>query len=286
MGTIPFDSNFVADLREIAAIGNCCQLSGIKPTGMTIGAAVEIACLQEAFPSPLYSIVSDWVSRSSVLKKAVEVFKLGHLPSGKDMWKTRELEFFPIRGSDWAKPAFYHPFESRFKKAAKDAGFGLKATALSGALFEMADNIAQHGGIAATSPAPGLIGYHVSPGNVSFAVADTGRGVLCSLKDNPVWTELNNSKTALMAILEKHASRRIHGGDGEGFKQVFKSLIDLNGIVEMHSGDGRVRLTCAPDGTRTVHPQFTTSFSGLQIMISCSLQPPAKEVVFPFDNLT
>jgi hypothetical protein len=131
-----------------------------------------------------------------------------------------------------------------------------------------------------------LIGYHVSDGNVSIAIADLGRGVLRSLRANPAWAKLNNSKTALMAVIEKHASRRIHGGEGEGFKEVFRSLTNLNGVVELRSGEGRVKLVCAPDGSRQAQPQFTGSFSGLQIAISCSLAAPAKEVIFPVDYLT
>jgi hypothetical protein len=90
----------------------------------------------------------------------------------------------------------------------------------------------------------------------------------------------------LMAVIEKHASRRVHVGEGEGFKEVFRSLTNLNGIVELRSGEGRVRLVCAPDGTRQAKPEFTGSFPSLQVAISCSLTAPAKEVIFPFDYLT
>lgn len=140
----PIDSNFVADLRDIATSKDFGPLRIVTVSGLTIGAAVEIACLFPRFPTDVCRIVRGWFSQSPVLSRAAEVFITGALPSREDMWNVRGLEFFPIRGPDWANTAYYHPFESRFKKAAKDAGFGNMATALSGALFEMADNIAQH----------------------------------------------------------------------------------------------------------------------------------------------
>lgn len=286
MGFTTIDSNFVADLREIATNRELGHITELTPSGLTIGAVVEIACLRSGFHKELRPIIEAWDGVSPILKQASAVYQTGALPGNEAMWQARSLDFFPIRGPDWATPAQYHPFESRFRSAAKQAGFGRMADALSGALREMADNVAQHSGNGQSSPAPGLIGYHVSAGNVSFAIADLGRGVLNSLRANPAWANLNNSKTALMAIIERHASRRIHGGDGEGFKEVFRSLTNLNGVVELRSGEGRVKLVCAPDGSRQAQAQFTGSFSGLQIAISCSLDAPAKEVIFPVDYLT
>ncbi|MFN7141855.1 MAG: hypothetical protein ACK4UN_21250, partial [Limisphaerales bacterium] len=75
----------------------------------------------------------------------------------------------------------YHPYESRFVKAAKEHGFGAKADALAGALFEMSDNVVQHGAEGGALPPKGVIGYHVEEGRLTFAVADVGRGVLASL---------------------------------------------------------------------------------------------------------
>jgi anti-sigma regulatory factor (Ser/Thr protein kinase) len=282
----PIDSAFVADLREVAASGEFGRVTRLTPSGLTIAAVVEIACLRSAFPTELRQTIETWQQDSPALSRASVVYETGSFPDHEAMWQGRSLDFFPIRGPGWADAVQYHPFESRFCNAARQAGFGRKADALTGALFEMADNVAQHSGDEPSSPAPGLIGYHVSEGNVSFAIADLGRGVLNSLRANPVWADLRNSKSALMAVVEKHASRRVHGGEGEGFKEVFRSLMNLNGIVELRSGEGRVRLVCAPDGSRQAQPQFTGPFSGLQVAVSCSLTAPAKEVIFSVDYLT
>ena len=199
------------------------------------------------------------------------------------MWSSRRLEFFPIRGKSWAAPRRYHPFESRFTKAAREAGFGSRADGLTGAMFEMADNVVQHS--AETKSAPGLIGYYVCDGHVAFAIGDLGRGVFASLKENPAWASLPNSKSALMAIVNNHASRRAEGGAGEGFKEVFRSLMNLNGLVELRSFDGRVRLLSTSVGREAI-PQFTGYLSGFQLSVNCSLTSPPSERIIPLDYLT
>lgn len=246
---------------------------------------MQLACLKSAYPERLNALLEGWRASSKALNNAINTYELGLLPSTSNMWDVRGLEFFPIRGREWADAQTYHPFESRFCKAAKQAGFGNIADALSGALGEMADNVTQHSGLDPTCPAAGIIGYYVSDGHVAFSIADLGRGVLHSLKENQKWEQLQNSKDALMAIIQQHASRRPYGGDGEGFKEVFRSLANLNGLIELFSGDGRIRITNTPSG-RQASPQFTGLLSGFQITVNCSLNGVAGERIFPLDYLT
>jgi len=117
-------------------------------------------------------------------------------------------------------------------------------------------------------------------------LADLGRGALHSLKENPKWGQLQNSKDALLAIIQQHASRRPYGGDGEGFKEVFRSLANLNGLIELFSGDGRIRITSTPPSGRQATPQFTGLLSGFQITVNCSLAGESGERIFPLDYLT
>jgi hypothetical protein len=266
---------WVADLRELLTEGDLSQIAGVNPSGFSIGAIIELACLRSAFSVEHGQFLDDWAQSSDVLQSAFGAFKMGQFPSRKDMWASRGVEFFPLRGQNWAADVNYHPFESRFCKSAKSAGFGSKAVALSGAMFEMADNVFQHSGTDA-----GILGYHVSDGHVAFAIGDVGKGVLASLRENTAWMGLRNSKEALVAIIKNHASRRSHGGDGEGFKEVFRSLVDLNGIIELASCEGRVRVINAPLG-RNATTQFTGACPGLQLSICCSLSGEAKERIFP-----
>jgi len=273
------DSAFAAAIRELASDNDHPSPVFGSPSQLSIGGVVELACIRSVCPSWLRTQLDQWAKSCPVLDKAILCYESGKLPSTVDMWASRGLEFFPIRGQNWAADRNYHPFESRFRKAAKEAGFGNKADGLTGALFEMADNVAQHSGSNCSCPAPGLIGYYVCDGHVAFAIGDLGRGVLASLKENPAWTALPNSKAALMAVITNYASRRPHGGEGEGFKEVFRSLTNLNGMVELRSHDGRVKVVQVPAG-REAAPQFTGALPGLQLSVNCSLKGPPGERCF------
>jgi hypothetical protein len=103
--------------------------------------------------------------------------------------------------------------------------------------------------------------------------------VLASLKENPAWLHLPNSKEALIAVIKDHASRRPGLGDGEGFKQVFRSLADLNGLVILCSQEGRLRLHQTPQGRQAI-AEFTEAFPGVQLSVNCSLNgfPQEREI--------
>ncbi|MDB6027266.1 MAG: uncharacterized protein JWM68_3489, partial [Verrucomicrobiales bacterium] len=203
----------------------------------------------------------------------------------QNMWDARCLEFYPIANRNWNASQDYHPFESRFVKAAKEAGFGKTSEALAGAMFEMADNIIQHSSESSQSISPGLLGYHVVEGKACFVISDGGQGALASLQRNPRWIALKNSKDALLAIIENHASSRQHGGEGEGFKEVFRSIANLNGVVELRSFDGNVKITGSPNG-RCAEVRFIGRLPGFQVRVSCALTAENSEHIFPIDYLT
>jgi hypothetical protein len=278
------DSGIIADLRDMAAGNDLSAIDSISPNSFSIAAVVELALIHNHC-SILRSVIEKWASRCLVLNQAIVTLENGALPSSKEMWNVRWLEFFPIRGLNWSASQNYHPFESRFVKAAKQAGFGRTADALAKAMFEMADNVIQHSGPTKENASPGIVGYHIIDGVVTFTICDGGHGALVSLRENPCWKALETPKDALMAIIEKHASARRFGGDGEGFKEVFRSLANLNGSVELRSCDGRVRLSSHSLG-REAEPGFIGFLPGLQLRVSCSLKPLKKEPTFPIDYLT
>lgn len=282
---VRLDSASLADLREVASNNDLSGIEGLSITQLTIGAVVELTCIRAAASVKLRLILDRWAKTSPTLGHAFLTLEHGALPSTSDLWTSRAVDFFPIRGPNWADDQHFHPFESRFRKAATEAGFGRKADALTAALREMADNVAQHSGPSSRTPSPGLVGYYASDGHVAFAVGDAGRGVLASLHENPAWTHLTNSRDALVAVVNDHASRRPNLGNGEGFKQIFRWLADLNGFLVLASGDGRMQLRQTADG-RQAMPGFSGAFPGLQLSINCSLAGPPDEKTIPFDTLT
>lgn len=274
------DSSFLADLRELVSEDNLSRLESLSLSELTIGGVVELTCLRSKVAAPVRIEFDRWSRLSPVLHRAFQTYETGMFPSTDDMWAARTLDFFPVRGRNWADDQHYHPFESRFCKAVKEAGFGIRAEALTGALREMADNVAQHSGLDSSCPAPGLIGYYVNDGHVAFSIGDSGRGVLASLIENPAWANLPNSVEALLAVINDHASRRPYGGHGEGFKQVFRSLTDLNGVVVLCSLEGRVTISQNPTGGRRATTGFTGTFPGFQLTVNCSLSGAATERYF------
>jgi hypothetical protein len=279
------DSSMLADLRELAATEDLVQLENLSFSHATVGGIVDLACMRSSATEPLRAVFDIWASSSPVLENAFRVLENGRLPSTSEMWSGKRIEFFPIRGPMWSEPIHFHPFESRFRKAAVEAGFGVGADGLASALFEMADNIPQHSASRTSCSTSGLIGYFVEEGHVAFAVGDLGRGMLASLKENPAWDHLTNSKDALLAVIHDHASRRSGLGQGEGFKQVLRSLVERNGLLFLSSLEGRLTLRQRSDGEHAV-VEFINAFPGVQLSVNCSLRGAAREQNFPIDNLT
>src|SRR5580704_1124191 len=127
------NSTKVADIRD--AITEGCEEPALNfsPTGISIGAAVEIACLHGYCSPGICAVIDRWATMSKVLASAIDTLEKGTKPLKTDLWETRVIDFYPIRGSDWANPIYFHPFESRFTKTAKEVGFGKFADGLAGA---------------------------------------------------------------------------------------------------------------------------------------------------------
>lgn len=280
------DSSSLVEIRELASNKELSRIEHLSFSGYTIGAVVELACLRAAVDGPLRSLFDRWAESSTLLAGAFRTLETGNLNSSSpNLWAARKVDFFSLRGTNWFEDRTYHPFESRFQKAAKAAGFGNRAEGLTGAMFEMADNVAQHSGSCSAAPSPGLIGYFAHNGHVAFAIGDSGRGILASLKENPMWAHLSSSTDALEAVVKNHASRRQNMGEGEGFKQMFRSLADLNGYVVLSSHNGRMRLHQNLKGRQAL-VEFVEWSPGVQLSVSCSLNGAPREQEIAVDNLT
>jgi hypothetical protein len=247
-------------LRELAQNGRFDEINAIAPTSLTLLATIELSCcrfLSLAQHARLLLRVDSWTQQFPMLKSAVDTLRLGKIPCRSQAFVRQCWEFFPILNSQWADND-HHLFEARFTAAAKAVGFAPKTSiALAGAFREMTDNIVQHSG------------NSIADNVITFAVGDTGRGVLDSLHENPQWQHLTESADALEAITRKHASRRVGMGAGGGFLQLFKSLADLNGDLVFRSGDGILEIQGAPD-IRNGTKGSATPFPGLQLAVSCS----------------
>lgn len=145
------------------------------------------------------------------------------------------------------------------------------AVGLMGALGELQDNIFEHSG----RPASGLIAYGASNGALEFVVADAGRGVLASLRENPEFDDLVDSGAALRVAASDGASRHPRStGHGYGIGQLFRALTHHAAELRFRSGDHALRLWGdAPSLTGQVELAQKAWLQGLTITVRCARGP-------------
>lgn len=165
-------------------------------------------------------------------------------------------------------------FYDRFRRAAAQGRSGKMYRAVAGVLGEMGDNVVWHAFEAEDKPCAALAAFHVNDDTASFCVADSGQGFLHSLRRSKTWAGLENDQYTLDAVVNKHATSRPGESEGGGFKQLFNSLLDLNGLVILRSGSCSFVL----ENSHTVRQQVIRQSipvpgSSVTVVISASKRP-------------
>ncbi len=121
------------------------------------------------------------------------------------------------------------------RAASRTAGFaGIISAKLVAALEEMESNIHEHSQAVDT----GVVCFRAADGIFEFVVADGGIGILNSLRQCAAFASLQDHGRALECALAEGNSRLGVGiGRGLGFRQVFLSLLDMQGTLRFRSGD-------------------------------------------------
>jgi hypothetical protein len=205
-----------------------------------------------------------------------EWFSQDHSAPTGDVHGIRQLEFFRLRTSEDKTSLQFELFVERFCRSMKQQGFPtVFANALSKVMDEIADNVVQHSGFLADGFS-GIAGYHVENRQAAFAVVDVGHGILATLKNSPAWNELSTAREALRAIVMRGASSRIDQGAGEGFRQLFGSLIDHNSVIRLRTDDNA--LVIAEGENEREGGELSSPFlAGFQLSVSCALGRRAAE---------
>ena len=183
---------------------------------------------------------------------------------------------FPLRrfdpSNDRAENLLWDQWAKHAENAAVAVGLpkGLVA-AVMGALGELQDNVFEHSG----RPDSGLVAYGASSGAFEFVVADAGRGVLASLRENPEFMHLADSGAALRVAASDGASRHVHSsGRGYGIGQLFRALANHAGDLRLRSGDHALRLWGdAPSLTGQVELVHKAWLDGFTITVRCAPKP-------------
>lgn len=143
---------------------------------------------------------------------------------------------------------------------------------LMGALGELQDNVFEHSG----RPDSGVIAYAASDGAFEFVVADGGRGVLASLRENSEFAAVEDSGAALRVSASDGASRHPRStGHGYGIGQLFRALAHDAAELRFRSGDHALRLWGdAPSLTGQVELAQKAWLDGLTISVRCAPGTP------------
>jgi hypothetical protein len=173
----------------------------------------------------------------------------------------------------WQKdedPDDWHDFCTSMQKAAILAGILRKnAQELVAATRELVSNIFDHSG-ASTS---GIAGFSAIGNELEIVVADSGIGVLQSLRTSLEFQSLRDSGEALQAALTDGTSRfgRL-SGHGSGFRDLFRGLLNLNSALRFRSGDHALSIDGISPGLASARVSQKIQLPGFIVSITCNMR--------------
>lgn len=158
-------------------------------------------------------------------------------------------------------------FAMRAKRAATTNGFTPdEAGRLVAAMGEFHSNILEHSGRSDT----GYLVFDASPGGFEFVVADSGIGVLESLRSHPHFASLRDGGTALELALSEGVSRHYDQKDrGFGFRPLFVGLANVSRFMRFRSADHSRELTRAIDGSISAVTRQKSQLNGFLCSVRC-----------------
>ncbi len=143
------------------------------------------------------------------------------------------------------------------------------ARGLAGAVAEMADNVWIH----SETDSPGLLTYQVGRRKFAFSIADTGIGILASLRKNKRYEWLDSSMDAICLAVQPGISR--FGGGGMGFPSMLHALADLWGSARLRSGESRLWIDRTQEQRRNDYA-YLPLLPGFHVSVRCGLDPPPR----------
>ncbi|MDO8422649.1 MAG: hypothetical protein Q7S99_10865 [Parvibaculum sp.] len=158
-------------------------------------------------------------------------------------------------------------FSIRASRAANAVGF-TKADAwkLTGAIGEIYGNVIDH----SERIASGYVAYATNGRTFEFVIADSGIGVLNSLRKNPAYASISDSGTALEYALSESVSRLQDPGHGFGFRSIFVGLANISTRVRFRSGDYGRELIRNNDGSIPATTRQLAVVQGMFCSVLCT----------------
>ena len=261
------------DLLWQAMAGRLPTLGGVTlARSGRIGPLVELAMATSALPDA-YSAVT---VESPVFHQITRALREGAISGAgaRDRAGAFPLSRYDPDG-DGLERLIWDQWAKHVENAAIAAGLARAlAAGLMGALGELLDNVFEHSG----RPESGVAAFGASDGAFEFVIADAGRGVLASLRENPEFAGLSDSGAALRVAASDGASRHARSsGHGYGIGQLFRALAHDAAELRFRSGDHALRLWGdAPSLTGQVELAQKAWLDGLAVSVRCAPYTPRR----------
>lgn len=180
---------------------------------------------------------------------------------------SKDVEFHRCyKTDDEYNDARWTAFSKRMEDAAKNSGLKERfAKALVGTFEEMTANLLEH----SEKPETGLVGYRWDDSEFEYVVADSGIGVLNSLRKNTKYGYLGDDGAALQMALKYGVSGcENESGRGTGFKTLLHNLANRRSYLRFRSGDHYHTIDGIESQTVT-ETRESTKFEGFLVSVVC-----------------
>lgn len=166
----------------------------------------------------------------------------------------------------------------RTKRAAQDAGFpNDNAGKLAAAIAEFYSNVIEH----SQSCSTGYVVFSAKNGTFEFVVADSGIGVLNSLRTNPRFADLSDSGRALELALSEGVTRHTDPGHGNGFRPLFIGLANISRFIRFRSDDHSREIIRADDQNIRSITRQGSKLRGFFCSVLCEVSPLSRQYLNP-----
>jgi anti-sigma regulatory factor (Ser/Thr protein kinase) len=259
---VPLDFKLVDDLA-LAQPGQL-ENANLSFDASDIGPAIEYDFLTRSAGTALPALGT--ISRSA-LSLTVTAASGAH-PQVLTDTSIRSLEAEVVRlPQSLAGNPHWSAFRRRFTDAAAVAGFDdLTAKGFTGAFGEIVANVNDHSG----DPGSAVVAYQRSAKQFRFVVADSGMGILTSLRQNAAYAALRDHGEALRMAMSTGETRFGRGsGRGTGFDTVFRNIASFSGNIRFRSGDHSLEVAGQSLTLASAHLRQRANFSGFFAFISC-----------------
>lgn len=210
--------------QQIGRLGPLMELVLLDRSGLLPLSAVP--------QCPVLRSLKDALSPASNLRGAYfsdSAAAYGFIATGRDIDKLESVEELHWVG-----------FRQKAQQAAERCLPKAVAHGLIGAMTELEENVHLHSG----RHADGMVGFRGHTDEFEFVVADSGLGMLASLRRSPDYQHVVDTGAALRLALEDGQSRLSHlePGHGYGFRDLFRNLAKLNGSLRFRSDDQTITM--------------------------------------------